>query len=66
MNIEQTILVEDFILSDIELSDIKNYESIPMVEKWLTCSDTEAEKASHEGSPVVMTHAGNWYGVLRG
>lgn len=64
MNMEQTILVEDFILPEVELSDIKNYDSIPMVTKWLTCSEWEAERAAHEGQPVVMTHAGNWYGVM--
>jgi hypothetical protein len=61
---EQTILVQDFILPEVALSDIENYDLIPQVNMWLTCSEIAAKKAAKRGIPVVKTHAGCWYGTV--
>ncbi|HHX8536174.1 TPA: hypothetical protein ACVO0U_003058 [Vibrio alginolyticus] len=63
---EQTALVEDFILPEVGLSDIENYDLIPKVKQWFVCSERNAKKAAQKGLPVVKTHAGNWYGIING
>lgn len=65
MNLDQTALVEDFIIPEIELNDIKNINQLPLAKRWLTCSESEALKATSDGLPVVTTYVGNWYGVLK-
>ncbi|EJG0731347.1 hypothetical protein R6233_002510 [Vibrio parahaemolyticus] len=61
---EQTTLVEDFILPEVELNEIDNYHRIPEVKAWFVCSMKNAKKAAKYGLPVIRTHAGNWYGRL--
>ncbi|EGQ9806939.1 hypothetical protein ACWOYR_003148 [Vibrio parahaemolyticus] len=61
---EQTTLVEDFILPEVELNEIDNYHRIPEVKAWFVCSMKNAKKAAKDGLPVIPTHAGNWYGRL--
>lgn len=63
-NMEQTTLVEDFILPEVELNEIDNYHRIPEVKAWFVCSVKNAKKAAKDGLPVIRTHVGNWYGRL--
>ncbi|KIT04774.1 hypothetical protein H327_06935, partial [Vibrio parahaemolyticus 3324] len=46
---EQTTLVEDFILPEVELNEIDNYHRIPEVKAWLGCSMKNAKKAAKDG-----------------
>ncbi|KIT01593.1 hypothetical protein H324_06885, partial [Vibrio parahaemolyticus 846] len=43
---EQTTLVEDFILPEVELNEIDNYHRIPEVKAWFVCSMKNAKKAA--------------------
>ncbi len=60
---DQTILVQDVVLSSIDMEHISRPAEIPEVVSWHTA--TERDAVLHEG-PVVRAYECIWIGVVDG
>ncbi|RCU43815.1 hypothetical protein DU002_18210 [Corallincola holothuriorum] len=61
---DQTMLVEDFVLDSIGLESLHNGKRIPQVKRWVSCSAGEAAKTIAMGLPAITLYAGCWRGEL--